>query len=225
VDSGEQFRLVASDYTALFKGLLEIKQEYKGNVKFDFLDDSTHTKLAHSLDADPTLNPSSNNPPRTSDTNANTTGCLPVSHKHITISPTPSSSGGITILDDMHETAKLNTTSIQFKRKPNELCQSNDEVIAKKSMPLDRTCKSLLIQLHIIKPLTLSPAHTFRYPCIKFRAKQHPVRLLQGHKGNCPTCSQTVDEFKPHQCFPPSCRPRVCKAYKIAMPILNCHAN
>jgi len=179
VDSGEQFRLVASDYTTLFKGLLEIKQEYKGNVKFDFLDDSTHTKLAHSLDADPTLNPSSNNPPRTSDTNANTTGRPPVSHDPITISPTPSSPG-ITILDDMHETAKLNTTSVQFKRKlihPDELYQSNDEVVAKKAR-----LSIALVSLCLFNCIMISHLHYHQHaPSDTHASSSGPSNILQNY--------------------------------------------
>jgi hypothetical protein len=43
VHSGEQFGLVSSDYTSPFKGLLEIKEEYKEDDEFDLssFDDSS----------------------------------------------------------------------------------------------------------------------------------------------------------------------------------------
>jgi hypothetical protein len=112
VRSGEQFGLIASNYTSSFKGLLEIKEECKED-EFDLasLDDSGATDLAQTLNIDPQLLQ------------------LPSKNHSTTISPNPPLSPDITMYDTP-ESAGVNATSVLTKRKSIQsdgFCQSNDQ--------------------------------------------------------------------------------------------------
>jgi hypothetical protein len=121
VCSSEEFGLVASSYTTSFKGLLEIKEEYKEEDEFGlplFKESSPMCALdinpAHTGSSDGDVQPDR----------------LQVSRHTVTVLSTPSSSG---IVPDnaTPETTELNTTSVQQKRKSihlGELCPSNDEI-------------------------------------------------------------------------------------------------
>lgn len=118
VRSGEEFGLVASSYTTSFKGLLEIKEEYREEDEFG-LSSFKESSPMDGLDINPTHGSANNTLPNH----------LQVSRHTVAILPSPSSSG---IVDNTTaEIAELNTTSVQHKRKSihlDELCPSNDEI-------------------------------------------------------------------------------------------------
>jgi hypothetical protein len=119
VRSGEEFGLVASSYTTSFKGLLEIKEEYKEEDEFG-LSLFKESSPMHNLDINPAHSSADNIQP----------DHLQVPHHTVTILPSPSSSG-IVVDNTTPETAKLNTTSVQHKRKSiqlDELYPSNDKI-------------------------------------------------------------------------------------------------
>jgi hypothetical protein len=118
VRSGEEFGLVASSYTTSFKGLLEIKEEYREEDEFG-LSSFKESSPMDGLNINPTHGSANNTLPNH----------LQVSRHTVAILPSPSSSG---IVDNTTaEIAELNTTSVQHKQKSihlDELCPSNDEI-------------------------------------------------------------------------------------------------
>jgi hypothetical protein len=136
VHSGEQFGLVSSDYTSSFKGLLEIKEEYKEDDEFDLssFDDSS---LAQTFNIQkPALPKLPHYISSISDTvtSLHDDDCTPIMDNTATDSPTQWFPGGIAI-QDTPEATELNTTSVQNKRKSIHLdgiCHSSNKVASAK---------------------------------------------------------------------------------------------
>lgn len=134
VHSGEQFGLVSSDYTSSFKGLLEIKEEYKEDDEFDLssFDDSS---LAQILNIQkPALPKLPHYISSTSNVGAHDDDCTPIMDNTATDPPMQSFPGS-TMVHDTAEATELNTTSVQNKRKSIHLdgiCHSSDKVASAK---------------------------------------------------------------------------------------------
>jgi len=124
VESGEQFGLVTSRYTSSFKGLLEIKEEYKEEDEFG-LSSLGDPDLVPTLDTQLQLH--NNTSSAASDVHDHT---ITTPHDTTIISPIPPP-----LSEDALESAGVNATSVQAKRKSihsDGLYQSNDQVAIKR---------------------------------------------------------------------------------------------
>ena len=215
VQSGEQFGLIASNYTSSFKGLLEIKEECKED-EFDLgsFDHSGATDLAQTLNIDPQLLklPSKN-------------------HGTTAISPNPPLSQDVTMLHDTAESAGVNATSVSTKRKSIQsdgFCQSNDRPDTVKRPRLHDGFQEVIVwQKNIVEKKLINLfwrsvcSLGYWYCRIKLGSNQRPSGLFQRENQHCPP----ANSFDIHQHFQPACGPQIWKAYQITAAVLPRHAN